>query len=181
MRFGQLHQLACEFLPTAVEMIQIASAARIDNTACVNPLRAIEPAAVRVHAACASNIALDWEDGDLAASQAAFAHAHHVASVDLADPPMTACALEPKAALAQWDEASQRMTLVASTQGVMLVRKILAEHVFKRAPEQVRVITPNVGGGFGVKAQTYPEYAAILYASRLLRRPGCSLGCSGCR
>jgi 1-deoxy-D-xylulose 5-phosphate reductoisomerase len=93
-----------------------------------------------VHAACASNIALDWEDGDLAASQAAFAHAHHVASVDLADPPMTACALEPKAALAQWDETSQRMTLVASTQGVMLVRKILAEHVFKLAPEQVRVV-----------------------------------------
>lgn len=139
---------------------------------CVSdPLLALEPAAPRVHPDCPSNIALDWEDGDRAASEAAFAAAHHVESVDLADPPMTACALEPKAALAQWDEATGRFTLVASTQGVMLVRKILAEHVFKIAPEQVRVITPHVGGGFGVKAQTYPEYAAILHASRLLRRP----------
>ena len=153
---------------TAAELVEVEWEARDCVT---EPLHAIEPAAVRVHAPHASNIALDWEEGDLAASQAAFARAHHVASVDLADPPMTACALEPKAALAQWDEATQRLTLVASTQGVMLVRKILAEHVFKVAPEQIRVITPHVGGGFGVKAQTYPEYAAILYASRLLRRP----------
>ncbi len=139
--------------------------------AVTDPVHALAPSSVKVHADCASNVALDWEDGDRAASEAAFAGAHHIESVDLADPPMTACALEPKAALAQWDAASDRFTLVASTQGVMLVRKILAEHVFKIAPQQLRVITPNVGGGFGVKVQAYPEYAAILYASRLLRRP----------
>ncbi len=139
--------------------------------AVTDPVQALAPTSPKVHADCASNIALDWEDGDRAVSEAAFAGAHHIESVDLADPPMTACALEPKAALAQWDEASGRFTLVASTQGVMLVRKLLAEQVFKIAPQQLRVITPNVGGGFGVKVQAYPEYAAILFASRLLRRP----------
>ena len=136
-----------------------------------DPLLAIEPAAALVHADCASNIALDWADGDQAASDAAFARAHHVALVDLADPPMTACALEPRSALAQWDEATSRMTLLACTQGVMVVRKILAEQVFGIAPDRLRVITPHVGGGFGAKVQAYPEYAALLFASRLLRRP----------
>ncbi|MFZ2737877.1 MAG: xanthine dehydrogenase family protein molybdopterin-binding subunit [Burkholderiaceae bacterium] len=134
------------------------------------PLAAIEVSAPSVHLNFRSNIALDWEDGDLAKSEAAFAQAHFVESVDLADPPMTACSIEPKAAIAHWDASSSRFTLIASTQGVMLVRKILAEQVFKIAPENLRVITPHVGGGFGVKVQTYAEYAAILFASRLLSR-----------
>ncbi len=137
----------------------------------IDPLEAIAPSAPIVHANCPSNIALDWEDGDSSASEVAFAQAHYVEAVDLADPPMTACAIEPKAALAQWDAATSRFTLVASTQGVMLVRKILAEQVFKIAPESLRVITPHVGGGFGVKVQTYAEYAAIMHASRVLGRP----------
>lgn len=136
----------------------------------INPLEAIESSAPAVHENCPSNIALDWTDGDLAASDSAFARAHHIESVELADPPMTACAMEPKAALAHWDADNSRLTLIASTQGVMLVRKILAEQVFKISPESLRVITPHVGGGFGAKVQTYAEYAAILYASRLLGR-----------
>jgi carbon-monoxide dehydrogenase large subunit len=136
----------------------------------INPLEAIEPSAPAVHEYCASNIALDWSDGDLAASDSAFARAHHIESVELADPPLTACAMEPKAALAHWAADTSRLTLIASTQGVMLVRKILAEQVFKIPAESLRVITPHVGGGFGAKVQAYAEYAAILYASRLLGR-----------
>ena len=152
----------------AAELVEVEWASQAPV---IDPLQAMEPSAPAVHENCPSNIALDWEDGDLAASDAAFSQAHHVESVDLADPPMTACAMEPKAALAQWDSVTSRFTLVATTQGVMLVRKILAEQVFKIALENLRVITPHVGGGFGAKVQTYAEYAAILYASRLLDRP----------
>jgi carbon-monoxide dehydrogenase large subunit len=135
-----------------------------------DPVEAIAPGAPAVHPDRPSNVALDWEDGDLAASDAAFAAPHHVETVQLADPPMAGCPLEPRAALAQWDVASGRFTLVAPTQGVMLVRKLLAD-VFQVPPEQVRVITPHVGGGFGIKVQTYPEYAALLFASRALGAP----------
>ncbi len=135
-----------------------------------DPVQALEPSAPRVHAQYDSNMALDWEDGNSTVSDTAFAQAHHVEEVHLADPPMTACAMEPKAALAQWDAKTSRFTLVASTQGVMLIRKILAEQVFRINPENLRVITPHVGGGFGVKVQAYAEYAAILYASRSLGR-----------
>ena len=137
----------------------------------IEPLQAIASSAVQVHKNCPSNIALDWEDGDKSVSDAAFKKANYIETVELADPPMTACSIEPKAAIANWDSSSERFTLIASTQGVMLVRKILAEQVFKIPPEKLRVITPHVGGGFGVKVQTYAEYAAILFASRELNKP----------
>ena len=137
----------------------------------IDPLQAIQTSSPSLYSHCPNNIALDWEDGDKSISETAFSKAHHIESVELADPPMTACSIEPKAAIASWDSSSKRFTLIASTQGVMLVRKILAEHVFKITPENLRVITPHVGGGFGVKVQTYAEYAAILFASRELNKP----------
>ena len=62
-------------------------------------------------------------------------------------------------------------TRTASTQGVAVVRKLLAENVFRVAPEKIRVRTGDVGGGFGMKTQAYPEYAALLFAARRLDRP----------
>ena len=65
----------------------------------------------------------------------------------------------------------RRYTLIASTQGVAVVRKLLAEGVFKVPLTTLRVLTHDVGGGFGMKAQAYPEYGAILYAARKCGRP----------
>ena len=65
-----------------------------------------------------------------------------------------------------------RYTLIASTQGVAVVRKLLAEGVFKVPLTTIRVLTHDVGGGFGMKAQAYPEYGAILYAAREMRPAG---------
>lgn len=148
---------------------------------------ALEADAPRVWPHLASNVALDWADGDLAQSDAAFANAFHVESVALDDPPLTACAMEPRAAIAQWTPdagtdtstnssggdggGTGQYTLIASTQGVMVVRKQLAESVLKIAPEKLRVITPDVGGGFGAKVQAYPEYAVLLFAAKLLGKP----------
>jgi aerobic carbon-monoxide dehydrogenase large subunit len=137
----------------------------------IDPLQAIQTSSPSLYSNCPNNIALDWEDGNKSVSETAFSKAQHIESVELADPPMTACSIEPKAAIANWDSSSERFTLIASTQGVMLVRKILAEHVFKITPEKLRVVTPHVGGGFGVKVQAYAEYAAILFASRELNKP----------
>jgi aerobic carbon-monoxide dehydrogenase large subunit len=117
------------------------------------------------------NVALDWVDGDQAAVDAAFAKAAHVERVRLVDTRLAPAAMEPRAAIGQWDEKAGRYTLTASTQGVAVVRKLLAEGVFKVPLAKVRVLTYDVGGGFGMKAQTYPEYAALLYAARKLGRP----------
>ncbi|MBL8379178.1 MAG: xanthine dehydrogenase family protein molybdopterin-binding subunit [Burkholderiales bacterium] len=118
-----------------------------------------------------SNLALDWEDGDAAVSEAAFAAAHHVETITLDDPPITACAMEPRAAVAAFDAASGRYTLIAPTQGVMVVRKLLAEGALGIDATRLVVLTPDVGGGFGAKVQPYPEYAALLAAAAIVGQP----------
>lgn len=117
------------------------------------------------------NVALDWEHGDAAAVDAAFASAAHRVTMELRMTRLAPTALEPRAAIGMWDEAEQTYILVASTQGVSVVRKLLAEAVFKVPSEKIRVRTFDVGGGFGMKVQAYPEYAAVLYAARKLGRP----------
>ncbi|HET9044380.1 MAG TPA: molybdopterin cofactor-binding domain-containing protein, partial [Burkholderiales bacterium] len=102
------------------------------------------------------NVCLDWEDGDAVAVEAAFAQAAHVARVKLLDTRVAVAAMEPRAAIGAWDAATERYTLTAGTQGVALVRKMLAESVFKVPPQAIRVLTHDVGGGFGMKVQVYP-------------------------
>ncbi|MPZ59539.1 MAG: molybdopterin-dependent oxidoreductase [Rhizobiales bacterium] len=117
------------------------------------------------------NIALDWEDGDAALVDAAFARAAHIERVRLMDTRLAPSAMEPRAAIASFDAQSGRYTLIAPTQGVAVVRKVLAEGVFKIPANQIRILTHDVGGGFGMKVQTYSEYAALLYVARRVGRP----------
>jgi carbon-monoxide dehydrogenase large subunit len=152
---------AAELVETDLEVLPVASSIEA----------ALAPDAPAIWPDRVGNIALDWEDGDIVKSDAAFAAAFHVETVELDDPPMAASPLETRACNAQWDTATGSATLIASTQGVMIVRKLLAEAVFKLAPEKLRVITPDVGGGFGVKVQAYPEYAAVLFAAKVVGRP----------
>jgi carbon-monoxide dehydrogenase large subunit len=117
------------------------------------------------------NVALDWADGDPEAIEAAFARAAHVERVRLLDTRLAPSAMEPRAAIGAWDAKEERYTLVASTQGVAVVRRLLAEAVFRLPVNKIRVLTYDVGGGFGMKVQTYAEYAALLYAARRVGRP----------
>jgi carbon-monoxide dehydrogenase large subunit len=117
------------------------------------------------------SVALDWTDGDAKAIEAAFARAAHVEKVRLLDTRLAPSAMEPRAAIGAWDSKAERYTLVASTQGVAVVRRLLAEGVFHIAPGKLRVLTYDVGGGFGMKVQPYAEYAALLYAARRVGRP----------
>ena len=79
--------------------------------------------------------------------------------------------MEPRAAIASFDAQTQRYTLIAPTQGVAVVRKVLAEGVFNIPADQIRIITYDVGGGFGMKVQAYSEYAAMMFAARQVGRP----------
>jgi carbon-monoxide dehydrogenase large subunit len=133
--------------------------------------RSMAPDAPQVWPEAVGNIALDWEDGDAAATDAAFARASHVERVRLLDTRLAPSAMEPRAALATFDAQTQRYTLIAPTQGVAVVRKILTEAVFNVPTESIRVVTNDVGGGFGMKVQAYSEYAALLFAARHTRRP----------
>ncbi|CAN0591940.1 unnamed protein product, partial [Laminaria digitata] len=117
------------------------------------------------------NVAFEWVDGDEDAVHAAFEGATHISKVSLFNNRLAPVSMEPRGGIGEWDDALGRYTLTAATQGVSLVSKTFAAHVFKTEPENVRVLTHDVGGGFGMKAHPYPEYAAVMFAARQVGRP----------
>ena len=141
------------------------------------------PAVVNVEDAAKEGAPKVWDDntmGNLAfplmmgnkeATDAAFAKAKHVASVRLYNNRITANAMEPRAAIGDFDSSNGSFTLHTSTQNPHGVRSILCGAVFKMPENKLRVVAPDVGGGFGMKGDVYPEDGLVLWASRRLGRP----------
>jgi len=117
----------------------------------------------------AGNLAFPLMMGNKDATDAAFAKAKHTVSVRLYNNRITANAMEPRACIG--DYQNEAFTLHTSTQNPHGVRSILANAVFKLPENKLRVISPDVGGGFGMKGDTYPEDGLVLWASRKLGRP----------
>ncbi len=115
------------------------------------------------------NCVLDFAFGDPAALDAAFARAAHVQRLSIRNNRVVVAAMEPRSALASFEEG--RFVLRVGCQGVFGLRNQLADDVLKVGRDQVRVLTGNVGGSFGMKANAYPEYLPILHAAKLLGRP----------
>ncbi len=115
------------------------------------------------------NVAYDVKMGDAAAVDAAFAAAAHVVTLDVENNRLITNFMEPRGALAAWD--GEDLTLHVSSQGVHGLRNTLANVVLKIDPDRVRVITPDVGGGFGTKAFMYREYALAAVAAKRTGRP----------
>jgi carbon-monoxide dehydrogenase large subunit len=118
-----------------------------------------------------NNICFDWEAGDAEKTAALFAQAAHVTTLTVVNNRVVVASMEARAAVAAYDTATGRFTLHTNTQGSWLVKNLLAQTVFKIDPEKVRVITPDVGGGFGMKLYLYAEHALVCFAARKLGRP----------
>ena len=125
----------------------------------------------QIHESVPNNQCYDWEIGDKAATEAAFAQAHHVASIDIVNNRLIPNAIEPRAALGEYDEASGTYTLHTTTQNPHLERLVLAAFVNIAPEARLRVISPDVGGGFGSKIFVYAEETAVIWAAGQLRRP----------
>ena len=132
---------------------------------------ALQPGAPVLHDDAPGNLCLDWELGDRAAVEDALTTATHRVSLETRNQRVIVCPMETRAALGAYDAGSGAYTLTVGSQGVHLVRNVLAKHVLKVPARQVRVVTPDVGGAFGVKIWVYPEYALVLFAARALGRP----------
>lgn len=117
-----------------------------------------------------SNVALDWERGDKPASDAAFARAAHIARVDLVNNRIMLAAMEVRGAIAEFDPATGRYTIHTPTQGSNPVRNAIAGSLGVPLGD-VRLITPDVGGGFGIKNDIYPEQIVIPWVAKKLGRP----------
>ena len=133
--------------------------------------RAAEPGAPLVWDNIPNNLCFDWETGNRKATEVAFASAKHVIELNLVNNRLVANSMEPRGALGAFDAAEDRFTLYTSTQGSHAIRRLLAASVFRFAEHRIRVVTPDVGGGFGMKLFLYPEHGLVLYAARKLGRP----------
>jgi len=116
------------------------------------------------------NIALDQDFGDLAAVEAAFATADVVVERTFRNQRIASAQMEPRSGVASYDAATESYTLISGNQGVHVPRMVLAE-CFGLPPEKLRLICPDVGGGFGLRTNLYPEQAAILWAAKRTGRP----------
>ena len=115
------------------------------------------------------NLSFETELGDAGATSAAMAAAARVASVKVVNQRLVANYLDTRAVIAEFDGA--RYTLTLGSQGSHIIRDILCNDVFKIAPDKMRVVTPDVGGGFGTKLFPYREYALAAFAAEKLRKP----------
>ena len=116
------------------------------------------------------NLAYDWEIGDRAATEAAFAGAAHISRLRVVNPRIVVNTIEPRAVNASYDSETGRWDIWCGTQGSHAMKGQIAG-VLNVDPARLRVRTPDVGGGFGMKLMLHPEYAVICKAAELLGRP----------
>ncbi|RMD94791.1 MAG: xanthine dehydrogenase family protein molybdopterin-binding subunit, partial [Alphaproteobacteria bacterium] len=131
---------------------------------------ALEPGAPQIHDNAPNNLIYDWEIGDSAATEAALAGSAHVTELHLTNNRLSPNPMEPRSAVATYDEAEDHYTLYTTSQNPHVARLVLSAF-YNVAPEhKLRVIAPDVGGGFGSKIYIYPEEIACLWASMKTKR-----------
>src|SRR5262249_8928487 len=132
---------------------------------------AIAPGAPLLHDDAAGNLSFDWHLGDKAAADAAFASAAHVTKLDLVNQRLVPNAMEPRAAIGEYDRATGDYTLYTTSQNPHVIRLLMGAFVLHIPEHKLRVVAPDVGGGFGSKIFHYAEEAAVTFAAGKLGRP----------
>jgi carbon-monoxide dehydrogenase large subunit len=124
--------------------------------------------APQVHEGAANNVCFDWELGDKDATSAAFEAAHHVTTLNLINQRVIPLAMEPRSAVANFDRMTNELTLYCTAQAPHVIRLLLGAFVLQHPEHKLRVVSPDVGGGFGSKIYPYAEYAVLCWAARKL-------------
>ena len=165
--------VACVIAETVAQAKDAAEAVVLDLEplpAVLTPADAVKHGAPLLFDAVPNNIALDYHYGDTAKVAEAFAKAKHVTRLTTSNQRMVVNAMEPRAAVGEYDTASGKWTLYSTSQGVFGMKTSLMD-ILGAPADKVRVITGQVGGSFGMKAAVYPEYVCILHGARMLGRP----------
>ena len=139
--------------------------------ATVRPDDALKPGAPAVHDEVPDNTCYVWSLGDKAATDAAFAKAAHVTRLDFVNNRLIPNALEPRAALVQYSRHDDSYTLYVANQNPHVERLLMTAFVLNLPEQKVRVVAPDVGGGFGSKIFLYAEETAMVWASKKINRP----------
>jgi carbon-monoxide dehydrogenase large subunit len=141
-----------------------------DLPAFVDPEASIAPGATLLHDHIPDNQPFEYETGDAAAVEAAFAAAAHVTRLRVESTRVIASPMEPRGCLVAWDSTKDHYTVHVCSQGTPIMRWQLSKYT--SIPENdITVLTRDVGGGFGQRSMAYPEYVALMLAARVTRQP----------
>src|SRR3954453_14946171 len=162
--------IVAESATAAQDAAELVNVEYRDRSAVVGAPQAVASGAPLVHDSVPGNVVMDYESGDEAGSKAAFARAARTIELEVDISRVVGNPMEPRACLAHWEAKSEHYHLYTCTQGAGIMRNQLSA-VLGVPPEQIRVIAEEVGGGFGVRFNLYPEYCAALFAAKRLRRP----------
>lgn len=138
--------------------------------AVVTAAQALAPGAALVHDDVEGNLMCRWGKGDREATDAAFARAAHVTTLSIRSPRQIVHYMETRAAWSSYDAADDVVTVTFSSQGVQIPHRLMCERVLNVPKEKLRLVTEDVGGGFGPKFPIYAESTLVAWATRRLRR-----------
>jgi carbon-monoxide dehydrogenase large subunit len=143
----------------------------VEEPAVVDAAEALKPGAPQVRDEAPGNLCYDWHLGDLAAVDAAIGRAARVVRLDLVNNRLVPNAMEPRAAIGEFDRATGEHTLFTTSQNPHVIRLLMGAFVLHIPEARLRVVAPDVGGGFGSKIYHYAEEAIVTWAAGKLRRP----------
>ena len=155
----------------AIEAADLIEVSYEELAAVVNMPNAIDGSPALVHEEAANNLCFDWELGDRAATDDAFSNAAHVAKIDLVNQRLIANPIETRAVIGDYNTATGDYTLYTTSQNPHAIRLLMSAFVLAVPEHKVRVISPDVGGGFGSKIYHYAEEALMISASKKIGRP----------
>jgi aerobic carbon-monoxide dehydrogenase large subunit len=162
--------VVAESIDAARDAIEAIEVKWTELTAVVGVRNAIKPNAPQVWPQHAGNVLFDVSIGDKKATDAAFAEAHAVVEIGIVNPRIVTNFMETRAVVCEYDARRDHLTMTVGSQGSHRIREIIGGMVLKIPPEKMRVICPDVGGGFGTKLFPYREYALAAVAARQLRK-----------
>src|SRR5438552_14358155 len=139
--------------------------------AVADPAKAQAAGAPLIHDVAPNNTIYQWHLGDQKATEAAFKSAKHVTKLDIVNNRLVPNAIEPRAAIADYDTGTDSFTLWNTSQNPHVARLVIAAFIGMAPEHKLRVIAPDVGGGFGSKIFIYPEEVVALWASKRVGRP----------
>jgi carbon-monoxide dehydrogenase large subunit len=152
----------------AAELVKVDYAV---EAAVTDVAEALKPGAPSVHADVPGNICYDWQLGDPAAIEDALKGAARVVKLDLVNNRLVPNAMEPRAAIGDFDRATGEHTLYTTSQNPHVIRLLMGAFVLHLPEAKLRVVAPDVGGGFGSKIYHYAEEAIVTWAAAKLKRP----------
>ncbi len=162
--------VVAEILDQARDGIEAIEANWAPLPAITGVANAVKKGAPQVWPDHAGNVLFDVSIGDKKKTDEAFAKAHAVAEISIVNPRVVASFMETRAAICEYDAKRDHLTLTTGSQGSHRLRDILCQNILKIPVEKMRVICPDVGGGFGTKLFPYREYALVAVAARKLKK-----------